>query len=305
MNYHLITTYKLSKDKELSFSFFNTFINFYRKEWNVKKEIVLIGIPKEVHDSDPNIEDFLMYKINKISNLKSLKYEKIEGINKPHINNVAYYSTEQTDFVLYITDTQTSYNSWNEIKRILFTICKSRLVSNIDRVINIDNDEFLVRGRNEKQELKTNFHFLEIVPPEIGKTFSVNEEMKWCIQPWYYRNSWKNNDYNGDITHNGCKLFSFDKMDICNPWQHTNGSNIHCQQFDIKDLEKFNVAYHLSCLDYEYYLKIKTKNFKESQTDETYLKQEQEIKNIYKKYYYDTKKYPIVTNNFLRSYWID
>lgn len=305
MNYHLITTYKLSKDKKLSFSFFNTFINFYRKEWNVKKEIILIGIPQEIINSDTSIQDFLINKIGKISNLRTLKSEKIEGINRPHINNVVYYSTEQTDFILYITDTQTNYSSWNEIKTILFSICKSRLVNNIDRVINIDNDEFLVKGRGEKQELKTSFHFLESVPPDIGKSFNINEDMKWCVQPWYYRHSWKNNKYNGNIEHNGCKLYSFNKEDTCSPWNHTNGNNIHCEQFDIKDIEKFNVAYHLSCLDYEYYLKVKTKNFKESQTDETYLKQEAEIKNTYKKYYSNTKEYPVVINNFLRTYWTD
>ena len=40
----LVTTYKVTKPIETNFRIMETFVNFYRKKWNVTKEIMLVSI---------------------------------------------------------------------------------------------------------------------------------------------------------------------------------------------------------------------------------------------------------------------
>tara|TARA_B100000575_G_scaffold184579_1_gene148454 strand:- start:8839 stop:9861 length:1023 start_codon:yes stop_codon:yes gene_type:complete len=306
----LITTYKVLTPAEINFQFMETFINFYRKKWNVKKEILLIGIPKNLIEQDPKILKPITRRLEAVGALtesttvKSLKLH-VDNVDLARLNTIIsavnYYSSKTTDFVLYTTNHSTSEKDWNAIKEILFKICDTMLDPSYNRVINIDNDEFLFLDQERAAEEEESFHFVDFVPPRSGKLFDSTAPFRWCVQPWYCRKEYLCAEHNErdheSIDHVWCKKYRFDRKHILDPSEHM-GYNHNCKACDVVDnaknlseaLHSVNRCYHLSVLDEEHYLKGKSINFQESQTDKTHnVNLRQLIKNY--NYYYSEETF--------------
>ena len=313
----LITTYKVLNPAGINFQFMETFINFYRKKWNVKKEILLIGIPENLIKQNPMILDPITRRLEDLGALTETTTVKPIELQVPNIEpsrlrtflkDIKYYSSETTDFVLYITNYSTSLEEWDIIKRILFTLCDMRLDPSFNRVINIDNDEFLFLNSDRPVEEEESFHFVDFVPPKSGESFDSSKPFRWCIQPWYCRKEYlcvEHGEHDYDrVDHVWCKKYRFDRKYIFDPWNHMSHSN-DCKACDVIDnkvgdpdnlqstLHNINRCYHLSVLDEEHYIKGKSVNFQESQTDKTHNAKIQQLIKNYKNYYSEETFRPV------------
>ena len=143
----LITTYKIVEPAEINFRLMETHINFYRKKWNVQKEILLIGLPKELHQKNNHFGKTIFDRIKKINHNIDYVIKKYDNINMDFLSNVTYYKSMFTDVIMYETNLSTKTSQWNSIKNILFNICDIELDTSYNKIINIDNDEFICLDR--------------------------------------------------------------------------------------------------------------------------------------------------------------
>lgn len=315
-NWALITTYKVMKDYRTNFRFMETFLNFYEQEWGIGKFILLIGVPEECKDKTK----FVLRDILKWSDKEEYEYvDKFEEYNLPFFSDVKWYWNDATEkrnveVITYKTNYTTPTQQWDVVKRHLFKLVDSDLERTYDKVLNIDNDEFLRLSADSKKNLeiiqRIHFHYIDHV---AQFKFQKEKDMKWCLQPWYYRINWGGHEFKKvGLKHGACKIFWFNRDRILTPWEHSgkhrNGSS--CNIFDSLNLEAFesclgdlNIGYHLACLDRQHYVKGKAVNHKESQTEQTAGKKLDELRLIFEKYYYKTNDYPVFVDNFLKKYW--
>ena len=327
----LVTTYKVNDPPEANFRFMETFVNFYRKKWGVTQEILLVGVPRELCSLDSNILDDLLRRFKALNGntefiLSTVDYniilEKQETMEmtmgrRNLIDNIKYFKGNKTDLLLYSTNKQTTNPEWNIIKNILFQIANLELDSSYNKVINIDSDEFLVLSDDRKPNDIEEFHYIDYVSPNLGEEFNIEEEMKWCLQPWYYRQIYhhlhpKLDTVINEIFHGWCKKFAFNRSEMWKaPSIHTGKTTLSeaCKNVTKENYKNFNIGYHLQCLDYNHYSVGKTKMFVESQTANTFNALEEQLEHNYVNYYGMSKTYRehfsniTVVDNLIKDYW--
>ena len=169
----LITTYKVLEPADINFQFMETYINFYRKKWNVTKEILLVGVPEELIKKDyltqiaariagPLVAD--LSNIDKANFSVSTQFNVQTNIPiDPFFRDIHYHSSPKTDVIFYTTNYSTSNEEWDIIKNTLYNICNQELDPSYNRVINIDNDEFLFLDSERPPQVEEWFHFLNML----------------------------------------------------------------------------------------------------------------------------------------------
>lgn len=333
----LITTYKVLEPPEINFQFMETFINFYRKKWNVEKEILLIGVPENLIEKNPKILQPILKRLKALGAFDDgVREELIElPVNltihtQAYLKNISYFTSAKTDFILYRTNHSTSLSQWNIIKKLLFEICNQKLDASYNRVLNIDNDEFLFLDSDREPKDKEHFHFVDYVPPNSGESFDSNLPFQWCLQPWYCRSQFFSSQEKEQnvhkISHGWCKSFAFKRSEIFNPWRH-HGSEFDddvCKHVDqisnnednfLDEFHNTNRCYHLSVLDEEHYIRGKALNYQESQTDDTYQQKINKLIENYENFYSkeslmnQTKdqnfRYKTFYDDTLKKYWVN
>jgi len=348
----LITTYKVLDPTDINFQFMETFINFYRKKWNVTKEILLVGIPEELappHKREPILQiesriagPLVADTVSGAATFSEPTHIQVKPSPDSSIDaffgNIQYYSSPKTDVVLYTTNYSTSNAEWDIIKNTLFQICNKMLDPSYNRVINIDNDEFLFLDSERAPQVEEWFHFFEHAAFPTGTSFDSKQDFLWCLQPWYCRvlsgaaahRPPENNP--SAIMHNGCKKYRFAREDL-SPfpnWVHrTDGpSSAACNLMDLASannldlgglIPHINRCYHLGVLDEDHYVFGKAIQYSATQTSLDSREAElQELREHYANYYSrdainailksDPRKFrrlDIVVDNSLQEYWVN
>ncbi len=304
-NWALITTYKIVDPPETHFRFMETFVNFYEKKWNVTKTILLVGIATEV------VTDMGANKI--LSRVYDMNEGKVSGpyrigvVNCPDFcKNLTYYEGLKTDILFYDTNFSTSHDEWNQIKDVLFQVCDNVLDPRYNKVINIDNDEFLCMPSWKKPVERMGFHFLEFVPPKIEEEFSWDKDMTWCEKGWYYTGASRGKN---KVSHGICKKYKFDRYNgamgvSCIHTGQTETSPA-CMNFDPKNIHKDNICFHLGVLDYEHYYKGKATNHDGNQMGEKHEEALKSAKDNYINFYSNPhSNFKLITDNYIKKYKI-
>lgn len=288
-NFLIITSFKNKWD------YFNLFVNYYNKEWFCSNFYINFGYSSI---------DYLI-----------LFFEKLK-IDKNDINNYLksyknfHYKLSLGDieviFYCYLTNEFGSPNEWNKTKNEIFNIADKKIDIKFNRILNIDSDEYLqtmdinsiLNGEiNEKV-----FHFVEYIPNR--NIFSLDSDMNWCTQGWYYSIIGKGSS---DIITNGNKLYYFNRSDIKNPWIHVNKMK-NCKaeieiygdnDLEINDIINNNdICFHFSTPDEESLL-YRFKNFKNGNGKFN----GSHIPSNFDFYLDPSEYYPVFINNKLKKYF--
>ena len=129
--------------KNVTPSFF-TFRNFYEKVWNVNEFIYIVGYN--------TIDDYNFIVTKYISSVSDVyETKKIDKFNYSYFNSVeifeSIYNGIHNVFILYKTsNNKDPFNDFNKIKKICFTIIKTKYVSVNRKYISVDDDEAMSAG---------------------------------------------------------------------------------------------------------------------------------------------------------------
>jgi len=282
-----------------------TFVNFYVKKWNVKKTILLVGITEDSFSN--NSQRFILDRVRKLNN-HPFEKQKIKMQKEYYFcNSLNYYSSDNVCVLTYKTNVSTAHHEWNWIKDALFSLCDYHLLEkDYNKVINIDNDEFLVMKKGKLPADKESFHFIEHVPPLLEESFKWDNKMKWCIQGWYYRTLQQR--CAAGLSHGTCKKYNFSRKNMVSlPFHHTGKTPIaeNCKKFDINKLEESNVCYHMGVLDYSHYRDGKTINHDGNQMGESYEQATKTSEKNYTMYYQNPEsEYVTIENDYIKKYLV-
>jgi len=330
----LITTYKVLEPADINFQFMETYINFYRKKWNVTKEILLVGVPEELIEKDyltqiasriagPLVAD--LSNIDKANFSVSTQFNVQTNIPiDPFFRDIHYHSSPKTDVIFYTTNYSTSNEEWDIIKNTLYTICNRVLDPSYNRVINIDNDEFLFLDSERPPQVEEWFHFFEHAACPPGTSFDSKQDLLWCPQPWYCRRKRLSDLEEKTITHTGCKKYKFARKDMVltnstgPSWRHTTheSTSAACNLVDLASannlepgdlMPHINRCYHLGVLDEDHYTLGKAIQYSATQTELDSRKAElQELREHYANYYSrDAIDFETIVDNSLQEYWVN
>lgn len=247
MQYTVYTTFKNKSDTFFSFQ------NFYSKYWNAKQFCYFIGYTSEEN------KNYILNHYFKDEQFQTRNFKNTTI--KDLVSNVVGYYNKKYYVVLYKTKEKNTIDEWNEIKNGMSKIIRAQYYKHfkIDRLIAVDDDEFLYTKDPQKIGSKHRFHFIEFIPPD-GEFDSKN--MEWSTQGWSHCHCLYTEQGNPEKTYkcSGCKRYGFDKADhwddyMCHGGDNLNDSSV-CKKFtlikdkssvsdqELIDLFKDNVCFH-------------------------------------------------------------
>jgi len=308
----LISTYKIYEDPNASCRFLETFLNFYRQRWGITKFVLLFGIPHSVDKSCfRSIENRLLaLEQNRIVSIQNLGVDKLPYLNQCTLNRNLSECDPSIDYLVYETSYSTRGMDWYSTQKRLYQFVDNYLGSNYNRILNVDSDEFLCydypNNPNVNELVKERFHFVDFVS---SQSFDSKQDLRWCVQPWYFRKGLPKEEFEADGIHHGlCKTFRFRRRHFKANSYHSGASKKgdSCNMISTNHFEKVtgNICFHLNVLDREHYMKVKARLFTRMHTGATFGKTDSELEAIFERYYLNTGDYPVITDNFLKKYWV-
>ena len=258
-NWFIVTFYK--NNLELM----EPFVRFYLEIWGVKKFYFLITI------TDQDIGPYL---------------NRIRDLNLELDVNIEYFTIQIKPII--------TVNEWGKIKRSFLSHLQEVAPAQYTKVLCIDHDEFYYISNKSIVENtpELHFHFLEFIPHE---NFNPKKDFTWSLQGWFYRVNYfsqssdnerklfmspdefrkfeidilkynKNKPRPRRVTHQWCKLISFDRDKMQYPWEHQDGGSL-CRKLEkmndintIKSTLRENYfCFHIGVSDRQYFLEKKTR----------------------------------------------
>lgn len=306
-NWALIATFKKNESTLQSFRLLESFIEFYKREWGIKKFVLLIGIAQGLDKKD------IVGRINKYDD--SFRETIYFPFNYTFLKNAIYFRSKKeenisVDCLFYDTNAGSTWQEWNNVKNMIFSATNDSLDKKYNKVVNIDNDEFLfVPDKRLLNKSEMHFHYIEYIPGDI---FDLKNDMRWSLQPWYERKRYNGKNLNV-LTHGACKKFWFDRKSILEPWNHKKGGHI-CSligddvNINVSEAKKIlnenYFAYHISTLDKEHFMKSKGIKFSKRAfyKEQDQFKTRMQLEDFWKNYCIDVE-YPIIVDNRMKEYF--